>query len=187
MQTYKEFDVFIVFDECWDKTIELVEKQNYKFNITKLIREKKEGLAYAKNFGLKYITSDRVCFLDADDLYMPNKIEKQVNYLKTNDVDFLGTQAWNRYGNNMEFKESIFKLGQYETHEQISERLKVENIMTHGSMMIKKSCLDELGGYNHVKGMEDWDLWNRAIDKGYKFYQIQERLYIYTIGTSVAR
>ena len=63
----------------------------------------------------------------------------------------------------------------------------VENILTHGSMMIKKKCLIDLGGYNNVKGMEDWDLWKRAIKNGYKFYQISNRLYVYRLNTSVAR
>ena len=38
--------------------------------------------------------------------------------------------------------------------------------MTHGSVLIKKKSIDELGGYNHVKGMEDWDLWKRDMNKG---------------------
>ena len=54
-------------------------------------------------------------------------------------------------------------------------------------MIIRKKCIDELGGYNNIKGMEDWDLWKRAIEKGYKFHQLQDRLYVYTIGTSVNR
>jgi hypothetical protein len=54
-------------------------------------------------------------------------------------------------------------------------------------MMVKKTCLDGLGGYRDVKGVEDWDLWKRAIEMGFKFYQIQERLYIYRIGTSTIR
>ena len=54
-------------------------------------------------------------------------------------------------------------------------------------MVIKKSCLDKLGGYPEKKGMEDWELWNRAINEGYKFYQIQERLYIYRLNTSNIR
>ena len=78
-------------------------------------------------------------------------------------------------------------VGQYETHEQIYNRIFQENVMTHGSMLIRKKALDELGGYNDVRGAEDWDLWKRAISAGYKFYQIQERLYMLTMGTSVAR
>ena len=153
-----------------------------------MIHLKKEGLAVAKNFGLQYINSDWVGYLDADDLYMPNKLEKQVVFIKNNEVDFLGTHAYNRFYGSNNLTDSCFKLGTYETHEQIFNRILTENILTHGSMLIRKKCLDELGGYRNIKGMEDWDLWKRAITSGnYKFYQIQERLYIWSYGTSVNR
>lgn len=186
-QTYKNFDVFIVFDECWQNTSANINEKLYNFKIIKLFRNKKEGLAFAKNFGLKHITSDWVGFLDADDLYISTKLEKQVEYIKNNEVDFLGTHALNRYYGDNRFFNSCFKLGTNETHEEIKKMIKTENILTHGSMLINRKCLDELGGYRNIKGMEDWDLWKRAIEKGFKFYQLQERLYVWTAGTSVAR
>jgi glycosyltransferase involved in cell wall biosynthesis len=185
-QTYKKFDVFIVFDECWINTNNIV-KNLYNFTINRLFHNKKEGLSVAKNFGLSNISSEWIGYLDADDLYMPNKLLKQIEYINNNKVDFLGTQAYNKYQNNNNLFDSCFKLGTYETNDQIKNRLLQENILTHGSMLIRKSCLVELNGYNNIKGIEDWDLWNRAIKKGYIFHQIQERLYIYTIGTSVSR
>jgi GT2 family glycosyltransferase len=54
-------------------------------------------------------------------------------------------------------------------------------------MLVRKNALLELGGYRDIKGMEDWDLWQRAINNGYKFYQIPERLYIYRLNTSIIR
>lgn len=185
-QTYKDFDVYIVFDECWENTNKIV-KDVYLFKINRLFHDKKEGLAIAKNFGLKHINSEWIGFLDADDTYMPKKLETQIDYIKTHDVDFLGTQAFNKISGHYNLLPSCFPLGNYETHEQIKIRLPEENILTHGSMLIRKSCIDELGGYNDVKGAEDYDLWKRAMLKGYRFYQIQERLYVYTIGSSVAR
>ena len=186
-QTYKDFDVFIVFDECWENTIGKI-KDVYDFNVTRLFHEKKQGLSFAKNFGLQYINSEWVGFLDADDLYMPKKLEKQSKFIENHsDVDFIGSQALNRFPGSNQFFDSCFKTGQYETHEDLIKILFKENVLTHGSMLIKKSCLDDLGGYNNVKGQEDWDLWKRSINKGYKFYQLQDRLYVYTIGTSVER
>jgi glycosyltransferase involved in cell wall biosynthesis len=187
-QTYKNFDVFIVFDECWSNTNSII-KDDYFFKINRLYKSKKEGLSVAKNFGLKHITSDWIGFLDADDLYLPTKLEKQVNFINNNDVDFLGTKTFYKNGSNLINSNQMYPWWtKYETHEELSNILKEkENVLTHGSMLIRKSCLDNLKGYRNIKGMEDWDLWKRAIRNGYKFYQIQENLYIYTIGTSVAR
>lgn len=188
-QTYKNFDTLVVLDECWSNTKKSLDIFSKKLNLKLVEKNKREGLSFAKNFGLNLIDTDYVCFLDADDLYCNDKLEKQIQVLKNdNSIDFLGTQAWNIYNDDEQnLKESCFRLGQYETHDEISKNIMNENFLTHGSMMIRKKCIDELGGYRNVKGMEDWDLWKRAIEKGYKFRQIQERLYIYRIGTSNIR
>jgi len=145
-------------------------------------------LANAKNFGLSFVDTSLVAFLDADDLYIENKLEKQIKFFEETDVDFLGTQSWNINGDDENnIFESCFSLGTNETHDEISKNIYQENFLTHGSMMIKKICLDELGGYINIKGMEDWNLWIRALEIGFKFHQLQERLYIYRIGTSTTR
>lgn len=188
-QTYKNFKSLIVLDDCWSETKETISKFVDTLNLKIVEKKERSGLSFAKNLGLSFIDTEYVCFLDADDLYCEEKLERQVKYMTENkSVDFLGTQTWVIYNNNEEKKdESCFNIGQYETHEEILNRITDENVLTHGSMMIRKKCIDELGGYQNVKGMEDWDLWKRAFEKGFKFYQIQERLYVYRIGSSTVR
>ena len=186
-QTYKEFKVVAVMDECWHNTKSVLSSFNRTLGMQVFKKKKKEGLAAAKNFGLSKIDTEWVGFLDADDLYLPNKLEKQISYIKNNEVDFLGAQSLNRIIGRDSFFDSCHKLKKNETHGDISKIIHTENVLTHGSMLIKKSCLDKLGNYRDVKGAEDWDLWKRAVDKGFKFYQIQERLYVWTHNTSVPR
>ena len=187
-QTYKNFKTLLVLDECWDNTKKIITHTNFDLDIKIQEKNKKSGLGDAKNFGISFVKTDLVTFLDADDLYCKDKLEKQLEFFNNNDVDFLGTQSWNILKNEeQKLIESCFSLGTNETHEEISKNIYQENFLTHGSMMIKKTCLDELGGYRDIKGTEDWDLWKRAIEMGFKFYQLQERLYIYRIGTSTAR
>jgi len=184
-QTYKNFKTMIVLDECWGKTKEMIESSNYDLEITILSKDKKQGLANAKNYGISHVDTEWIGFLDGDDMYMPTKIEKQINYINNNNVDFLGTKAW--YINNLD-EETYLDLGSAsfrETHEDIKNHIFNGNVLTHGSMMIKKTCLTELGGYHDVRGLEDWDLWKRGITNNFKFYQIPEQLYIYRMGTSV--
>lgn len=188
-QTHKDFKTLIVLDECWVNTKKIL--SNTKFDLDIEIQEKKNknGLGNAKNFGLNFVKTELVAFLDADDLYCEDKLKKQLDFFKeNNDIDFLGTQSWNITRNNdTKLTESCFCLGTNESHEEISKNIYKENFLTHGSMMIKTRCLDDLGGYRNITGTEDWDLWKRAIDNGFKFYQIQERLYIYRIDTSNIR
>ena len=188
-QTYKNFKTIIVLDECWSKTKEMINSSNYDLDLTVLIKDKKEGLSYAKNFGLQYVDTEWVGFLDGDDLYLPTKIERQLEYLNNNqDIDFIGThRQYVDAHDDTKIRNSNFDVNSYITHSEIENKLPTENILTHGSMLIRKRCLDELNGYNNIRGMEDWDLWKRAMSKGYKFYQIPERLYIYRTNTSVIR
>jgi cellulose synthase/poly-beta-1,6-N-acetylglucosamine synthase-like glycosyltransferase len=185
-QTYKDFKTLIVLDQCWYKTENRI-KNEITIECDIITKELKEGLSFAKNYGLSKIDTDLVCFLDADDLYVEDKLEKQINYFNNNDVDFLGTHALNRDLGSNNFFDSCFGVDQYIEHDEIKFAIFNENVLTHGSMMIKKQALEQLNGYNNIKGMEDWDLWKRAFNNGFKFKQLPERLYVYTLNTSIAR
>ena len=189
-QTYKNFKTVIVLDECWEKTKEMISSSNYVLDLTILTKEKKQGLSYAKNFGLFHIDSEWVGFLDADDLYLPTKLEEQVKYIENNNVDFLGTKSWYINGNNEKVLYPNWYLINEETpfcesHDDIKNKIFESNVLTHGSMLVRKECLNKLNGYQDVRGMEDWDLWKRGVSNNFIFHQLQDKLYIYRRGTSV--
>jgi glycosyltransferase involved in cell wall biosynthesis len=186
-QTCKNFKVVVVLDECWNNTKVVVQDSLKFFNNIILEKNTKTGLASAKNYGLTKVDTKYVGFLDADDLYVPDKIEKQFNFLKNENVDFLGTHAYNIFNRDKTLYPSCLDINMYNSHEDIVKILPKQNVLTHGSMIIKMSALKKLNFYNNVKGAEDWDLWKRAANSGYKFYQLPERLYIYSLGTSVER
>jgi len=189
-QTYKDFKTVIVLDECWSNTLEMITSSNYELHLTILTRDKKQGLSYAKNYGLYHINTEWVGFLDADDLYLPTKLEEQVNYIVNNQVDFLGTKSWYIEGLNEENLYPNWYLTNEDTplcesHDDIKSEIFNSNVLTHGSMLVRKECINKLNGYQDVRGMEDWDLWKRGISNNFIFHQLQNKLYIYRKGTSV--
>ena len=189
-QTYKNFKTVIVLDECWDKTEKMISSSNYDLDLTILSKEKKQGLSYAKNFGLYHIDTEWVGFLDADDLYLPTKLEEQVKYIENNNVDFLGTKAWYINSTNEEVLYPNWYLNNEETpfcesHDDIKSKIFESNVLTHGSMLVRKECINKLNGYQDVRGAEDWDLWKRGVSNEFVFHQLQDKLYIYRRGTSV--
>jgi glycosyltransferase involved in cell wall biosynthesis len=192
-QTYDEFSVIIVLDECWEYTKDIVGHYEGVLDIYRYERPHKQRLAIAKNFGLKRCTGDWVAFLDADDMWDDTKLEKQVEYIQSNDVDVLGTQAWDVYNpgeENEEVRPNCFEIGQYETHSQIGSKLAQENILAHPSLIIRREVLTDIGGYvedSQYLGKEDWITWIRLFNSGCKFYNIPERLLFYSMGTSVPR
>jgi glycosyltransferase involved in cell wall biosynthesis len=203
MQTLDPFlwEILIIFDGCtdesqlifnneWENLCSIQGKKNDWLKCRQLVRSKKEGLAKCKNFGLKRIDTDIVSYIDVDDGMFPQRLEIQLNFLKNHStVDFLFTQAWDR-DKHGRLLINCFGLNQYVTHGQIAQRLPFENVLMHGSFMGGMPQLRSLGFYNESKeviGMEDWDLWLRALKYPYIFYKINERLSIYSLGTSVGR
>lgn len=188
-QTYDKFNVIMVMDECWDGTESIVESYADVLDISYFKRPRKQGLAIAKNFGLGKCTADWICYLDADDAWMDCKLEVQRQYLLEHpDISFCGTNAWDNLDGVL--RPNCFRVTDYQSHEEIVARLAVENIMCHGSMMIRRNALVSLNGYDTSKsylGREDWELWARAVQAGFKFAKVPERLYIYSLGTGVVR
>lgn len=188
-QTYDEFTVVLVLDECHEDTRSVVENYADVLDIRLFERPRKQGLAAAKNYGLKQCTGDWIAYLDADDQWMDCKLEVQRKWMmKEPHIDFCGTEAWDLQDGVM--TPNCFNIGDYNLHTNIVNRLPHENVLCHGSMMIRKIAIDSLGGYSTNKsllGREDWDLWVRAAQGGFKFMKVPERLYIYSLGTSVPR
>jgi len=188
-QTYCEFETVVVLDECWENTRALVDHYKDVLNLRVLERPRKQGLAAAKNYGISHCTTSWIAYLDADDQWMDCKLEIQRNCLLRNTkVDFCGTNAWDLVDGVMH--PNCFSVLQYSKHDEIVNRLSQENILCHGSMMIRRSALETLNMYRTDKallGREDWDLWQRAAAAGFIFMKVPERLYIYSLGTSVPR
>jgi len=184
-QTRQPEEIVVVLDECVPEASTMVKEmaRNTWPQFKIVSRPKKEGLAFAKNEGLKHCEGEWIGFVDCDDSWMQCKLEIQKSFLGWNNfnvyqmpVDFCFTEAWDSYDGL--WRPNCFEVGQYKTDLQIREALQRENVLCHGSALIRKDALIKLGGYRHVKGMEDWDLWKRAVAAGYRFHKIPERLYI---------
>lgn len=199
MQTYKHFHTYIILNGLYDSYENVSKSIEYQEDYTLITLPGKASGAIARNAGIKAGKSSLIAQLDADDQYHPQKLEKQVIFMeKREDVDILGTLAWD-YHPGGSIENSCFSPGQYETHQQIELALRNENIMCHSSVIFRRAAIDKLGGYEEKmkpgdiwpqygrRMWEDWDLWLRACESGLKLYNIPERLYYWSVGTSVER
>ena len=201
-QTFKDFRVLIVADSCKRaETYQIIDKYKDALDISVLGHEK-SGLANAKNFGIDRILTDWVAYLDADDMYLPDKLQKQIDFLSNHiEIDILGTHyffvkhnmyydAENKFHiERGTLEKSCFEDNTYITHEEISNRIFEENVIGHGTVLMPTKIVKEIpyDTTDDWKGKEDWQLWKDCIKAGYKFANLPERLYVYSIGTSVAR
>ena len=89
-QTYKEFELIIIYDDTKKLELNFVKKVIQKIKKKKIIVNKVNlGAGESRNKGIKHSNGEYICFCDADDLWAPRKIEKQLNIKKQSVRDIL--------------------------------------------------------------------------------------------------
>lgn len=142
-QTFKcYYDVIVVNDGSMDKSQELVE--NYKFdddrlNLT-LINQKNGGVSKARNAGLKNAKGDLIAFLDSDDQWFPDKLEKQTKLLELNpQIDLLGCAFDGLYFSNIP-DGSLLKID--------VNKLIFKNYFQPSTVIMRRKVFEEIGYFD---------------------------------------
>ena len=88
-QTFQNFEIIMVYDDTNNDDFEII-NNNFKDNPKiKIIKNSKNlGAGISRNIGLKNSLGEIIAFLDADDIWLPNRLENQINFMKRNNYDF---------------------------------------------------------------------------------------------------
>lgn len=159
-QTYKNYEVIVVNDGSNNEITEFLSSiDDLKYRI---FHKEKEGISKALNYGLQKCNSNIVARMDADDIMLQDRLEKQLAYFKKSKVDILGSQ--------MQLFGTIADTLTY--HPPTINKdimLNSEWFMNHPSVMYKKNIIEYLGGYDsNFDGLEDYHLWCRALLNDFK-------------------
>lgn len=88
-QTHTDWELLVVDDVSTDNSAAIVQKYAAKDKRIKLLQHSKNaGAAQARNTGIKNATGRYIAFIDADDVWLPNKLEKQLQFMHTNKLAF---------------------------------------------------------------------------------------------------
>lgn len=88
-QTYQNWEMILVDDASTDDTVKIIQDFAANDHRIKLsVLPKNSGNGYARNVALEKATGKYIAYLDADDLWFPTKLEKQIQFLKTNNLPF---------------------------------------------------------------------------------------------------
>ncbi|MDQ6469961.1 glycosyltransferase family 2 protein [Flavobacterium sp. LHD-80] len=88
-QSYSNWEMILVDDASTDQTVAIIEEFAQDDNRIKLFKlEKNSGNGFARNIALEKASGKYIAYLDADDLWFPEKLEKQIQFLKTNNLTF---------------------------------------------------------------------------------------------------
>ena len=88
-QSYAELELLIIDAGSTDGTVELIKQFSADDNRVKYIDNvDDEGPAHARQVGIQYSEGNYIAFLDADDYWLPDKVEKQINFMQEKDINF---------------------------------------------------------------------------------------------------
>lgn len=145
--------------------------------------EKNQGLAYALNYGLQFVETELVARMDSDDIAYKNRFEKQITYMEENPEIALSSGYISEFNDNDMIPKSIRRVPLL--YDEIVSYLKKRNAFNHMAVCFRKSAVLAAGGYQEVPYFEDYDLWIRIVQKGYKVSNIPELLVNARIGNDM--
>jgi hypothetical protein len=164
-QTYKNMDIIIVNDGSSDNTEEIVKKHQQKDERIRYVNHGiNKGLASARNTGLKNAHGEFIAFLDADDIWLPQKINIQLRKIKESDADLVFSN-WYIWEPEKDVKVRAFESNPIEDKRKnlLSSFIK-KNLGNSSTAFLKKSSLEKVGLFDeNLKSSEDYDLWLRFL------------------------
>lgn len=162
-QTYKDFEVIICDDGSTDNTEKVLESYGTQI---RYILQKNKGPASARNIGIKDAKGEYIAFLDADDIWLPEKLELQMNEIKKS--NFIGLVTCGRYVLCENLATEIFqpKIRDFDK-QRLLKALVMRNIIGGGSsVLVRKRCFDMVGLFDEqLLVSEDTDMWFRICKK----------------------
>lgn len=175
-QTYRDFKFLVVDNASTDSSREIIRSfDDPRIQLASL--PENIGQIPALNKGLSMIETPYIARMDADDISLTRRFEKQIAFLETHpEVGVCGTHAIAFNGK----QEILWEHPAH--HEDIKVQLLFECCLVHPSVMMRKAFLDEYGlNYNELIGhSEDWELWQRCA-KHFRLANISEVLVRYRI------
>ena len=156
-QTYKNFELIIINDGSTDNSKEICKYFSKKDNRIIFIDKDHEGLTKSLNKALKIAKGKYIARQDADDVSLPERFEKQINWFLKNERRVLcGTNCKILNNNNFYKNNKSLKF----TNSGIKKKLKYSNCFVHSTAMFLRNSSQKLGNYDeNLEYAQDYDLW----------------------------
>lgn len=184
-QTYSNIECIVVDDNSNDGTYEWINeliKYNKNIKYIRISSKSKSGGGYARNLGIREATGDYVAFLDDDDEWMQDKIEKQVKIIeKYRDVGIVLCARRIEYNfGQLYIDEKCIDEG----IQDYSKKILYNIIGVTSMMMFRKDVFENVGMFDeNLKFWQEYDLTIRICQK-YKVFFMNEFLLLYRVNYS---
>ncbi|MFH1612854.1 MAG: glycosyltransferase [bacterium] len=169
-QSFKDYEIIVIDDGSQDETKNVID--SYMKNIC-YIYQQNQGVACARNLGIKKAQGKYIAFLDADDIWIKDKLKMQIECFEKYPEIGLVFSDLIILNENKEEKE--YKIGNFKKD---VEALIQHNFIPTSKVMVKKECFEKVGMFENFNLAEDYNLWLKIIQH-YSIYHIPQCLVKY--------
>ena len=175
-QTMGDFELLVIYDESTDQTRDIIESYMAKDRRVHIVQGQRARLVGALNQGIKEAKGKYIARMDADDVSLPTRFEKQIEVMEISGLDFCGCDIVMIDGAGQFIKEVAMP----KTADLIASTLACTVPFAHGSVMMRKQFLDERDlRYQAGASAEDYDFWCQAYALGAHFGNVSMPLFHY--------
>lgn len=177
-QSYKEFELIIVDDGSTDNSRELINTYAEKDSRVRYLYQENQRQSVARNYALSIAKGDFICFLDSDNYWPHDKLEKSLKaFEQYPDADIV-------YGDCITIDEQGNELHRNNMRRysgKIAALLLKDNFVSMNTTMTRRKCFNEMGGMSGKRRVaDDYDLWLKFSAR-YRFQYIPEFLAYYRV------
>lgn len=186
-QTYRDFEYIIILDYP-DNDVHKSVIEEYALKDDRIhfyINEKNMGLTDSLNRGLSLCHGEYIARMDADDISLPDRLERQMKCLEKNHYDLIGgiTEMINENGS------LLYSIKSVPTDpKKINKALRYSQCIAHPTWLGKKEVFEKNAGYRHMPLCEDYDFTLRAVLNGFVISNLNEAVLKYRMtSNSISR
>lgn len=173
-QTYTNLEIILIYrsDPEFDNNFRGLMKE-YSDKRIKIIESLQKGVAFGRNLGIKNSTGEFLANIDSDDYCIENRFERQIKAIKSKKCNVLG--SWAFIISNAGKKIGTLKYPI--THSEIRKKIILHDVILNPSVLMERKMLDDIGLFDlSLTGAEDYELWLRAMSRGFRFANMPEYL-----------
>lgn len=178
-QTFRDFELLVIDDGSEDRSAAIVARHAAEDDRVRLMANPGAGLIAALNFGIERASTELVARMDADDIALPTRFERQMARMAAEpDLLVLGTATRRIHARGNQIGIAVPPTEPAEIR-AVLERV---NPIAHPTVVMRRSAVEAAGGYRRAYlRAEDYDLWLRLAERG-KLANLPEPLLDYRIG-----
>jgi glycosyltransferase involved in cell wall biosynthesis len=188
-QTFKDYDVVVLDDHSAseEKYAAVIKRFSEKMPLQYVRLPLNRGSQYCRNKGLSLATGRYVAFLDDDDEWQPAKLERQVAVFESGPPELGLVYTWADACD--EDGRIVYRHRESQRGHQLHPLLD-HCFMGLPSVMCRTAAAREVGGFDEdYPSCQDWDMWTRLVEGGYRYDVVEEVLAIYHLhqGPSIGK